>query len=221
MPSIQATRTRHALIALAALCLAGAPGCNIVAPVALLVHGPEKIPAAFPLPPERATVVLIDTATTNPIRPAVRAAIAEQVGLDLMAHGGIKSVIDHRSAQSIASMDRLGNQMPVSEIGRAVGAEIVVHVMVESFGLTPDGQVYTPTTSLRIKVIDASDEARLFPDEREGKPVVITRRVSATTLPARGSDWTNAELEFATYTGTAIAQMFYEHERLNSHLVGR
>lgn len=210
-----------AVIALGAACALTLPGCNIVAPVVLLAHGPPRVPAAFTLPPERAVVVLIDTTTTNPVRPAVRNALAEHIGLELLKHGGVTTVIDARSAASIASMDRLGNQMPVSEVGRAVGAEIVVHVMIESFGLTPDGQTYTPTTSVRIKVIDATNEERLFPEQREGQPVVITKRVSAATLPARGTEWTGAEMEFAEYAGIGIAQMFYEHERNGSHLLGR
>lgn len=196
-------------------------GCNIVAPAYLLVHGPEKVTKAFTLDPARPTVILVDTATTNPIRPAVRAAIAEQVGRDLMAHAGLKTVVDARSAQSMASLDRYGNQMPVSEIGRAVNAQVVIHVMVESLGLTPDGQTYIPSASLRVKVIDAENERRLFPEDGEGQPVTLTRKITTNTLPERGANWTNAELEFARYTGTAIAQLFYDHERTDSHLLGR
>lgn len=201
--------------------LLGAPGCNIVAPAYLLVHGPEKLPRAYGLDAERPTVVLVDTGSTTPLRPAVRAAIADQIGRDLLEHAGLKTVIDARSAQSVASMDRLGSQLPVSEIGRAVNAEVVVHVLVESFALTTDGQTYTPAASLRVKVIDAANEERLFPEEREGKPVALTRRVSTATLPGRGAAWNDAELEFARWTGAAVAQMFYEHERTDSHLLGR
>lgn len=213
-------------VAVAGLCVAVsalAGGCNIVAPAYLLVHGPEKVPPAYALPPERPTVVLVDVAPGLAVRPAVRAAIAEQAGRDLLASGAVTSVIDPRSAASMASLDRLGTPMPTSEIGRAVSAEVVVHVLIEGFSLTPDGQTFSPVAQMRLKVIDATAESRLFPPPPgdEGAPLMLARPMTTSALPERGAEWNQAELDFARWAGTGVAQSFYEHERTSSHIVTR
>ena len=196
-------------------------GCNIVAPAFLLAHGPPRIPAVHTLDPKRPTVVLVDTTSTSPIRSANRAAIADQASKDLQTMAGIESVIDPRSARSLAALDRFGAETPLSEIASAVGAEVVVHVMIDSFSLTPDGQNYLPSSTFRVKVFDAATGERVFPEEREGESVTVTLQQSARTLPDRGADWNNAEIDFARYLGTAVAQLFDEHERNSSHLQGR
>lgn len=219
-PTPAARRTiRTTVCAALAACLLA--GCNIVAPAYLIVHGPEKIPKAHALESARPTVVLVDVSTTSPVRPAVRTALADQLGQDLMRHAGVAKVLDARSAQSIASLDRYGHLTPVSEIGRSVGAEIVVQVMLESFTLTTDGQSMAPTATLRIKVIDAANESRLFPEAREGHPLTLARRATTATLPERGTAWNDAEVEFARWVGAGVAQLFYDHQREASHLRGR
>ncbi|MCA9287952.1 MAG: hypothetical protein KDA05_05165 [Phycisphaerales bacterium] len=205
---------------LAALALALA-GCNIAAPALALAHGPPRDPAVHTLDRHRPTVVLVDTTSANPIRSANRAAIADQASKDLQTMAGIEAVIDPRAAQSLAALDRFGAETPLSEIASAVGAEVVVHVMVDAFTLTPDGQNYLPSSTFRVKVFDAVSGERVFPSEREGESVTVTLRQSTRTLPARGADWNNAEADFARYLGTAVAQLFDEHERNSSHLRGR
>jgi hypothetical protein len=209
------------------LCLAALllplPACNIVAPAYLLVHGPEKVPPAYGLDKERPTVILVDVAPGLAVRPAVRAAIADQAGRDLLTVGAVTTMIDPRSAASMASLDRLGSPMPTSEIGRAVAADVVIHVLIESFTITPDGQTLAPVAQLRLKVIDAVAQTRLFPPppEDEGAPVVLRRPLRTATLPERGAEWNQTELDFAQWVGTAVAQSFVEHDRAASHLVTR
>lgn len=198
--------------------------CNIVAPAALLIHGPEKVPPIHTLEPARPTVVVVDVAPGLPLRPAVRTAIARQAGQELLDSRAVTTVIDPRAAESIVSLDRLGTPMPLSEIGRAASAEVVLHVLVESFSITSDNQSLAPRAALRVKVIDATNEARLFPppsDGRAGYPIALARPLRTTALPSRGTEWNQAELEFAEWVGVAVGQAFHEHERLESHLVTR
>ena len=128
-----------------------------------------------------------------------------------MRHAGVAKVLDTRSAQSIASLDRYGHLTPVSEIGRSVGGR-------SSFRSCSSRSRSRPTAS-RWPHRHAEDQGHrrgervaLFP-RPERAPLTLARRATTATLPERGTAWNDAEVEFARWVGAGVAQLFYDHQR--------
>lgn len=200
------------VLAAAGVWLASSPGCNIVGPAFLLVHGPEKIPQQYKLDPERPVVIFLDdrefAIPRTPTRERVAAA-AERALLDSKA---VKRVLDSRAAGAVVSGEPRGDLMPISEVGRKVGAELVIYIVPEQFSLTTDGQTFDPTAQLRVKVMDAVADKRLWPEEREGYALSVTASTRQGSAPTDSAQVREAENEFADLVGLRIAQLFYTHE---------
>ena len=188
-------------------------GCNIIGPVGYFVHGPEKIKAQYELDKERRTIVFIDDRANRLPRRALRYDIASGAQDKLAQRAGLENMIDARSAILAAGKDRRDDPVSIETIGLAAQAEVVVYASVESFALSPDGSTYSPSAALRVKVIDVSNRTRLWPEERDGKPLNVQLPPRTGTVPQSLSDLARAEAELATATGHALAQMFYTFEK--------
>lgn len=204
---------------LAAALLAGA-GCNIVGPAFYLIHGPEKIQPVYTLDPKRPTVVLIDDPSNRVPRRQLRAIMGQTVDEILLRQGLIKAddkqnyLISSAAALAVASKDKSNTPMSITQIGKAVGAEVVVWIMVDQFSLAPDGQSLSPTVAVRLKVIDAVTDKRVWPpDEAAGKPFRFVYPAGSATPPETSAARSQAEVELAQYAGRGIAELFYEVEK--------
>src|SRR4051812_9808950 len=89
--------TLAALGTCAAIAIAALPGCNILGPAFLLVHGPEKAPAAYKLDKERSTVVFVDDRSSVLAKRALRQQIATAAQNELLKQGVLVNVIDASS----------------------------------------------------------------------------------------------------------------------------
>lgn len=201
-------------MALAAAAATVSAGCNILGPALYFAHGPEKTPRVHELSKDRPTVIFIDDRSNKIPRRVLRVTIgeeAERLMLDkkVIATG---KLISSQSSLAAASQDKFGEPLPVTEIGRAVNAEVVVYAAVDEFTLSPDGQSFIPTVSMRVKVIDAVSEERIWPAEGSGHPVRIRLPIRQGTAPTSIADQMRAEQELARYAGQALAKLFYTHE---------
>jgi hypothetical protein len=197
------------MVALGAL----APGCNIVAPAYFIIHGPEKVPALFELEQDRPTVIFVDDRSNRLPRRAMRQTIGEAAQEALLKAKAVASVIDTRGAIAASSQDKAGQTLSIVDIGKAVGAEVVIYATVDSFTLSTDGQSYSPAATLRVKVIDVAADARIWPDEREGHPLALTFPTRTQDVPRTASEIRKFEDETARLVGTSLAQMFYKFEK--------
>lgn len=192
-------------------------GCNIVAPIGYLAYGPEKTPAAHTLDKQRATVIVIDDPASVTSRRQLRAEMGERADSLLLSKAGLKEVIDSRAAMAVLTRDRASDPMTVEEIGRSLGADVVIWIAMDSFSLTPDGQAYAPSARMRAKVIDSTTGKRLWPtDKPAGHAFGVDIPTRAAQLPEGTTGIAAAERSLALRCGDAIAQLFYEHERLRS-----
>lgn len=196
---------------LAALALLPA-GCNILAPAYYVIHGPPKTPAAYTLDPERSTVIFVDDRDSQLPRRSLRADIAQSAQQALLDRELVKDMIDGRAALQAAARETNQNPMTVTEIGRAAQAQVVIYVTIERFVLTADGQTLTPLGAGRVKVIDAQNDRRLWPDDKEGYPFTIQMQQRPGRGPMSSSDITQAQRALAVEVGKGIAQLFYEYE---------
>lgn len=187
-------------------------GCNIAGPAFYFLHGPEKIPRLYELDKERPTVIFIDDRAMNIQRTPTRERIAAAAERSLLDNGALVRVIDSRSAAAIVTNEPRGELMAISEIGRAVGAEVVIYVTPDVFALSTDGQTFEPIARLRVKVLDAVSDARLWPETREGHLLSVSASRKQGGNPSGAAEIREAEDKFADLVGLRLAQMFYARE---------
>lgn len=189
-------------------------GCNILGPALYFAHGPEKTPRVHELDPERTTVLFIDDRSNQIPRRVLRVAIGEEAERLMLENEVVVEgkLISSQSALAAASQDKFGEPLPVTEIGRAVKADVVVYAAIDEFTLSPDGQSFVPTVSMRVKVIDTASEERIWPAEGAGHPVRVRLPIRQGTAPTNIADQMRAEQELAGYAGRALAKLFYTHE---------
>lgn len=204
--------------------LAIIPGCNILGPALMIVAPDPSVEKQFSLDPQRPTVVFIDDRASRLPRRSLRNVIADEVQTLLLSEGKHKNIIDAKAAFAAVAGEKAGEPMTITEIGAASEAEIVVYVTIDSFSLSPDGQTYQPAAALRVKVIDAAADTRIWPPEAEmpdGYKLNVTRPQKAAFNPGTRSELARAQTDAAKYVGKAIAQTFYTHRVDQSAAAGR
>lgn len=196
--------------------------CNIVAPVLLVVEGPPSSDPVHRLDRDRPTVVFVDDLNNILPRQALKRLMAEEAQKYLMKERAILNVIDSGSAYMAAQGDKSGKLASVVELGKAVGAEIVVYVTVEAFSLTPDGSSYEPSCSMFAKVLDVTKpKPRLWPEEKEGFPFTARFVQKTASIPTSSTERARAEDNLARQAGKGIGQLFTRHELSNSAFRGK
>lgn len=199
--------------------------CNIVAPIAMIVEGPPKFQAQFTLDKDRPTLILVDDNLNILPRPRLKQVMATRAQEVLLKEGVLKKVIDSGSAYAVTARDRDGQVLSLTQVAKAVGAEVIVSVTIDSFGGTVESNDMVLQTNFRVRVLDATNEKepRLWPTPTvaEGAGGIARYR-----LPAAGKIETNSEAfaaqnALAEQTGKAIAQFFFEHLKTDSAAAGK
>jgi hypothetical protein len=190
-------------------------GCNIITPAAYIIEGPPSNDAQYTLP-DRKVVVFVDDRTNLLSRTQLRTVIGDKVGSDLLAKELVPEVIASRDALAVARRDEsMGKGLSTAEIGEKVGAEVVIYVRIMSFNLSEPGGSPLPNALARVRVIDATNRARLFPTDVEdpGAEVTSDMREVSTDLYRSTSGRRSIEEQLATNLGDRIGKLFYKHEK--------
>jgi len=185
--------------------------CNIAAIVAYVASPDPSQEALFTLQ-NVPTVVFVDDRRNvmHPVR--LRRVIAEQVTNELLKRELLTTMIAPRDAMRVsASNDKYNKPLPVNELGKSVGASVVIYIEMKSFGLTSDGQTANPRTSCLLRVIDVDNKTRLFPTNEASFTVAESmKHISANRVTSTAEARALAE-ELAVKLGDTIAKVFYEH----------
>lgn len=209
---------RYMLAAVFAACAWAAPGCNIVAPAYLAIHGPEKVEPRFTLDPSLTTVIFVDDPASKVGRRRLRGEIGTAASEILLRRGLATDIIDPNAALLAASKERHGEPMSVTEIGQAVEADIVIYVLLTEFTLSADGQTNLPACTMSVKIIDARTSERVWPVEGDGSVVRIRPTQRVGQRATNRGDVAKQERELAARAGLGLAQIFYKHEIQESAL---
>ena len=194
--------------------------CNIAAGVSYIITPDPSQKALFTLQDVR-TVVFIDD-RRNTMHPSrLRLVIAERVTTDLLTKKIISTIISPKDIIRVsAANDRYNDPLSISKLGKAVEADVVIYVELDSFGLTNDGQTANPIATCSLRVISVVENKRLFPTDQASQFVranlkkVKPHRVSSTKELRKLAE------ELAEELGDAIAKVFYDHNtgRLGENL---
>ena len=204
----------------AALCLL-ATGCNIFGPAFLLVHGPPRIPMEYELDKTRITTVLVDDQNTILPRRQYRVVVAKEIEGKLLDKKKLTvDMIDSQAVLASIGREKPNERRSIPQIGRDVGAEVVIWITFDAFTLSLDGQTFRPTSVSRVKVVDAVDGTVLWPEGPTGHRLVVQMDGNTTVIPKSHSERAQIERQLAEYTGKAISELFYEVEQTFSARAG-
>ncbi len=197
-----------------ALVLSALAGCNLVGPAAYFISGPTKVPAQFELPNDRPAVVFIDDRGSSLPSRTTRQRISQAAERTLLDGKAVakSEIISSNALIPIATQERFGKPSGIVQMGKSVGADIVVYAIVDGFTLSPDGQEFAPYARARVKVVDTKSKLRLWPSEQqEWFPIESRVPTKTALLPQNLSDRTSAEYELADMLGRDIARAFIEY----------
>lgn len=212
------TRLRFGSLAVAliatGLALVAAPGCNILGPVVAVVSGPPTKSAAYELDPALTYVIFIDDLRSNLPKRSLRDIIAQTAEEQILAEGLLSpdNLISATAARRVASSETNDNKMPIVEIGKSVGADVVIYLTIDGFLLSRDGASAMPTALSRLKILDVDENRRLWPPNEEGYSVIVQPQREVGDLPKDLAGRSAMEVALAKRLGLALAQTFYKHE---------
>lgn len=190
-------------------------GCNVVGAGSYLITGPEETPALFILPPDKSIVVFIDDRGSVIPRSRLRQQIAAKATDELfIVQEVVPAAIDPIAVARITAREEGSELLPVDEVGRRVGADVIIYASVKEFRLMEDQQVPRPTAEFEIKVIDARTGERLWPGTLEGTSHRLLAQMNYKGFSSISSaeDVDSLMTQLADFAGLRLAQLFYDHE---------
>lgn len=191
---------------------ATAGGCNIVAAGGYLAYGPPKVSAQYELP-DRKMVVFVDDRANRLPRSRLRREIAMSTTEELVNKQELitTAISPDAAIRAASAADIAGELLTIDEIGRSVGAEMVIYITIDAFSVTSADSMPRPICLMRVKVIDAMTGERMFPDTPGGIP--INAQMNFKTEFAYAPDQLpRLEEDLARFSGLRASQLFWDHE---------
>ena len=204
---------RCATLLLAVLTGAVMTGCNILEPFTYAVEGPPQAPVVYQLP-EKKIVVFVDDRSSIIPRTRLRRTLADRTTNELLSEQKlVPAAVEPSAAVRLAQTEDSGHLLSIAEIGRRIGADLVIYVHPIRFSLSSGG-LPKPIAVLGVKVIDTRTGDRLFPTELGSTEHILTATMAAKTGSNYETEQARKDLEdsLADFAGLRVAQLFYEHE---------
>lgn len=204
---------RMLCLALSLLLPLAVAGCNIVGPAYIIIAGPPKTDAMHTLDKELKTVIFVDDQGSELDRRSLRTTISERIERELVAQKTVNTLIASAAIQQVAMQDSAGNLSDNATLGKAVGADQVIHVLIESFSMTTDQATFQPFASVFVRVVDARSGKRIWPtNEPNGYRLALQMPIKRAAVPKTASDLARAQEDLASNVGLAVSRLFYKHE---------
>jgi len=209
------TRLTIAVAAAAvAVMLLAVPGCAWIAWTAHLFARPEKVEPVCTIPPDVKMLVLIsDLELSETVDcAAMKRNLTDSLSEELLAHAVATEVVPYGDLLDFIADEPVFYQMSFGEIGRKLGADLILYVRLKRFKLrdTEDSLLWRGELDVRVKLVDADDHTLWPLDQPLGyavDPVVVSR--DRQESPTYGVKLTE---ELGMLMADRIARLFYEHE---------
>jgi hypothetical protein len=203
--------------------LACSTGCQVLG-AAWEAVDPPTADKTFALM-DRPTLVLVDDPANELGSPQLATVAAVSIGTDLKAKGAVAQIVNQDKVFDFAAKNEAEfARMGVANVGRAVGAQQVIHVHIRSATYLAEPGTLKPSASLLVKVIDTSKpkgSRKLFPPVAEaaaGLPIRDGGYVMSVSLrhTVTGED-TRTQMrvirqKLADKIGVQVAKLFYRYE---------
>ena len=210
------TRLTIAVAAAAvAVMLLAVPGCAWIAWTAHLLAPNEKIEPVCTIPPDVKILVLVDDLklTETVDCAAIKRDLTDSLNEELLAHEVVADVVNYDELLDFIADEPVYRQMPFGEVGRKLGADLVLYVRLDHFSLRDSEASLLWQGNLDVVVsLKDTDDHMLWPmDKPGGHPIDPPVSVSCDREESQSYGVKLTE-ELAAQMADRIARLFYEHE---------
>lgn len=158
-------------------------GCNILAPIAYYLRPPQIQKPQYEFPAGTRVALVIEARDSRHEDPVFSEALHERVVSMLREGKSAATILPRREVVELRQSNDDFAQWSLQKIGRALGANQVLYVKIDRLVIrpSPEHPILTPEVDLRMKLIDvqaSAADARIWPEAREGHPVVCRRQVA-------------------------------------------
>jgi hypothetical protein len=152
-------------------------------------------------------------------RLLLRAQLADDVGSRIQQEELVREVVSGRELIAyVRRVETASRRVPIDELGKVVGADLVLYVEMDAFTLSADGASATPVASAYVKVVDLKEKRRIFPpdgDDPRGFPVSSELKNMDVEMYRTSAARRKAEDLLERQFAEEVARIFYEHDPKN------
>lgn len=200
---------RQILIWLLAPLALAAGSCQVPLVLIEQLFPEDKVPAQYKLPEKKVVLAFLDDVSHPLSYPPVKRAFADRANEILKEKKLAADVIGYDKLQDFQSAENDFNRLSVAEVGRKLGADLVIYCTIDDFHLkdTPVDMLWKGRIAGKVRVIDVR-KGRLWPDESAGRPVQVSKPAAENPNESFGAD-------LARVLGRELADeaigLFHEH----------
>lgn len=189
------------------------PGCQpVIGWVVNTFAPPKKIDAVYKPPAGKTFLVFVDD-IVNPVSyEPVKTELAERLNRILEDHDVAAHTVSYDDVLALMASTPDFNRLAVSEVGRKLGADIVLYVKIDKFSLKDSdvSPLWQGKLATTIRLVDV-EMGRLWPDDRpEGYPVRPVE-LPPQTHPSPNYGQVLAKA-LAARMADRIGKLFYDHK---------
>ena len=203
---------RFVLTILLAAIAMGQGGCAVVAWTAAQFKGLEKIRALYHPPRDKKYLVLVESRT--PLNyPVIKTDLTRRINRLLIEHDLAASTVPHEMLANLSAAREDFNEMAISQIGEALGADVVLYVEIDEFMLKESraSPLWRGRLSTNVRMVECPSGERLWPDlpPRMGLPVDAVQ----TETVEESSKYYGRKVseQLADMMADKICKYFYDH----------
>ena len=207
------TAARVLVAILSATTAMSLPGCAVFGWIVAKFAPEKKVPAEYEFPAGTTILVFVDDMLHPVDYEPVKIQLTEMLNAQLIAHKVAAKTIPYSRLGEFISATPSFNSLAVSEVGRKLGADMVLYVQIDEFGLrdaAAGAELWKGRLATSIRLVDVT-KGRLWPtDSPTGHmvPKAETQTVSDSSQ-ARGEQISR---ELADETADKIAKLFYSYK---------
>lgn len=196
---------------LLAISLSGCEALGLVlGKTAEVVQGPPKTTPSFSLQGKN-LVILVDVANQDllEVYPTIRYRVAMAVAQELGRKRAASSITSPRDLMTYAQTEPDYSRKSAVEIGKHFGADTVLHLVVESYGLgrAAGAENFSGLAEVGLRVIDLAKAAQVYPDTDRFQVLSVK---SSTGITAETPS--QAEAKILDALALKVGQLFVEYE---------
>lgn len=200
------------VLVLIPLLTAALGGCQLVAFIVAQFAPPQDVEAVYEPPEGKTVLVFVDDFRRPVSYEPIKEALAEGVAAELVEHEVAARTIPYGKFEDLVHSTRDFNRMPIPNVGRELGADLVVYVEIRRFSLKEDDQspLWQGQMDVNVKVVN-SQTGILWPKGRpDGYPVSYAEREPSQDLSETYG--TVVAKKVAAKMSRKVARLFYDHK---------
>lgn len=189
-------------------------GCAVIGWTVSLFVPAEKVPAEYEPPKGKAYLVFVDDVAAPVEYEGVKRELTEQLNVGLEQQKIASRTIDYGDVVKLVAATPRFQQLSVSEVGRKLGADIVVYVRIKRFELAEyaHSSTWNGLMEVSLRVVDVKQQRRLWPVDRPAGFPVEPVQMPQVDLDTRDQVARMSKM-LAELTAERVIRLFVKHPK--------